>query len=223
MASSANQNKKINIFLLEKDGNKKSIGYIKHYIRDALGKPTNFSRNESNLLPFVPMNAGILPNHSLISLKIDLFNSFLLDHIKKDVIHQRSYDLAIKQIFNVFFIEGSGGAYDPYDPEIIGILFYKTQTTTHNIYFVYRKIKYIQGNRETEKVNFLCYLVRCKNDDGGYPRLLKKDYSIEDAKNDLLEQIPIFYEKLRKISSGLLPRNNTNINRAFVNKSFGNN
>ena len=166
------------------------------------------------------MNAEIFRNHSPILDKIDSFNRFLLDHIKKDVIHQRTYDLAIKQIFNVFFIEGSGGAYDP---EIIGILFYKTQTTTHNIYFVYRKIKYIQGNRETEKVNFLCYLVRCKNDDGGFPRLTPKDYSIEDAKNDLLEQIPIFYQKLSKISSGLLPRNNTNINRAFVNRSFGNN
>jgi hypothetical protein len=217
MASSANQNKRINIFLLEKDGSKQRIGYIKHYIRDANGKPTNFSRNESNLLPFVPMNAGIIQTYlPTLGGNIGSFNSFLLDYIKKDIIHQRTYDLAIKQIFNVFFIDNT-----LYDVEIIGILFYKTQTTTHNIYFVYRKIKYTRDN--TEKVNFLCYLVRCKNDDGGYPRLLEKDYSIEDAKNDLLEQIPIFYQKLSKISSGLLPRNNTNINRAFVNRSFGNN
>jgi hypothetical protein len=217
MASSANQNKRINIFLLEKDGSKQRIGYIKHYIRDANGKPTNFSRNESNLLPFVPMNAGIIQTYlPTLGGNIGSFNSFLLDYIKKDIIHQRTYDLAIKQIFNVFFIDNT-----LYDLEIIGILFYKTQTTTHNIYFVYRKIKFTRDNKE--KVNFLCYLVRCKNDDGGLPRLLKKDYSIEDAKNDLLEQIPIFYQKLSKISSGLLPRNNTNINRAFVNRNFGNN
>jgi hypothetical protein len=220
MASSAFQIKRVNIFLLEKDGTKKIIGYIKHYITDFMGTPTNFSRNESNLLPFAPINAELIPNHSLISSKIERFNSFVLDYIKKDVIHQRIYDLAIKQIFNVFFIEGGGGAYDP---EILGILFYKTQTITHNIYFVYRKIKYTRGNKETEKVNFLCYLVRCKNDDGGYPRLLEKDYSINDAKDEMLTQIPIFYQKLRKISSGLLPRNNTNINKAFVNRNFGNN
>ena len=183
-----------------------------------MGTPTNFSRNESNLLPFVSMNAELLPNHSLISSKINSFNRFVLDYIKKDVIHQRINDLAIKQIFNVFFIEGGA-----YDPEILGILFYKTQTTTHNIYFVYRKIKYTEGNRETEKVNFLCYLVRSKNDDEDFPKLPKKDYLIDDAKKDLLEQIPIFYEKLRKISSGSLPRNNTNINKAFVNRSFGSN
>ena len=219
MASSAQQIKRVNIFLLEKDGTKKIIGHINHYITDALGKNTKFSRNESNLLPFAPINAIESPNNSLISSKINSFNRFVLDYIKKDVIHQRIYDLAIKQIFNVFFIDGG----DFYDPEILGILFYKTQTTTHNIYFVYRKIKYTKGNKETEKVNFLCYLVRCKNDDRDYPRLLEKDYSINDAKDEMLTQIPIFYEKLRKISSGLLPRNNTNINKAFVNRSFGNN
>lgn len=218
-ASSAFRIKRINIFLLENDGTKKIIGYINHYITDCMGTATNFSRNESNLLPFVPMNAVILPDHSLISSKIESFNRFVLDYIKKDVIHQRTNDLAIKQIFNVFFIEGVGA----YDPEILGILFYKTQTTTHNIYFVYRKIKYTQGNRETEKINFLCYLVKSKNDDGDFPKLPKKDYLIEDAKKDLLEQIPIFYEKLRKISSGSLPRNNTNINKSFVNRSFGSN
>jgi hypothetical protein len=31
---------------------------------------------------------------------------------------------------------------------------------------------------------------------------------MEDTKNDLLEQIPIFYEKLRKISPELLPTKN---------------
>jgi hypothetical protein len=55
--------------------------------------------------------------------------------------------------------------------------------------------------------------------------LPEKDYSTEDAKNDLLEQIPIFYKRLRKISPELLPTNNknrnTNINRAFINASFG--
>jgi hypothetical protein len=110
-----------------------------------------------------------------------------------------------------------------YNQEILGILFYKTQTKSHNIYFVYRKTSTKSSPQETEEVNFLCYLVRCNNDNRDRPHLSTKDYSIEDAKEEILRQIPIFYEKLKKISSGLLPRNNRNINQDFINRSFGNN
>ena len=60
--------------------------------------------------------------------------------------------------------------------------------------------------KDFKETNFFYYLVRYDNHD--IFRLPKKDYSMEDTKNDLLEQIPIFYEKLRKISPELLPTKN---------------
>jgi hypothetical protein len=178
---------------------------------------------------------------------IDALNTCILDYIKKDVIHRSDVDFGTrqtfrdKQPFNVFVFDSERDL-EYHHEKFIGILFYKTQTKTHNIYFVYCKTYYkipkIHDNWNSDEefskkvrqpipqkieVKFLCYLVRCNND--GIFMLPEKDYSTEDAKNDLLEQIPIFYKRLRKISPELLPTNNknrnTNINRAFINASFG--
>ena len=172
---------------------------------------------------------------------IDALNTCILDYIKKDVIHRSNVDFGTQQPFNVFVFDSEHDLSD-FHEKSIGILFYKTQTKTHNIYFVYCKTYYkipkIYNNWNDDEdssrkvrqpipqkieVKFLCYLVRCDN--FSIARLPGKNYSTEDAKNDLLEQIPIFYRKLRKISPELLPTNNknrnTSINRAFVNASFG--
>lgn len=171
---------------------------------------------------------------------IDALNTCILDYIKKDVIHRSDVDFGTrqtfrdKQPFNVFVFDSVHDLADSHE-KFIGILFYKTQTKTHNIYFVYCKTYYkipkihknwndvSQPIPQKIEVKFLCYLVRCNND--GIFMLPEKDYSTEDAKNDLLIQIPKFYRKLRQISPELLPTNNknrnTNINRDFVNASFG--
>jgi hypothetical protein len=204
--------------------------------------------DKESALQFVEITAKGLMYNPMSSYyrTIDSLNTCILDYIKKDVIHRRDVDFGTrqtfsdKQPFNVFVFDSEHELHDSHQ-ECIGILFHKTQTKTHNIYFVYCKTYYkipkIHDNWNDEysskkvrqpipqkiEVKFLCYLVRCNNED--IPRLPQKNYSIEDAKTDLLEQIPIFFRKLRKISPELLPNNNrnrnTNITRTFVDSSFG--
>jgi hypothetical protein len=249
----------IPVFLLGNWGRETDIGYITQYqypsfesIRPLKGENNKLVKNlpedQINALQSVEITSrNIMYPMSDYYRTIDTLNICILDYIKKEVIHRSDVDFGTrqtfrdKQPFNVFVFDTEHELND-YHEKFIGILFYKTQTKTHNIYFVYCKTYYkipkIYNNWNDDEdsskkvrqpipqkieVKFLCYLVRCDN--FGIFRLPGKNYSTEDAKKDLLEQIPIFYRKLRKISPELLPTNNknrnTNVNPAFINASFG--
>ena len=81
----ANRNaKNIPVFVIKKDGTNQMIGQIKQQKNSS-----NKRYNTSNLV-----NTGIE--------QVNNFNMYILDYIKKDIIHPPGANLAHLQTFNVF-------------------------------------------------------------------------------------------------------------------------
>jgi hypothetical protein len=130
---------------------------------------------------------------------------FILDYIKKDIV-QSGANLAYIQTFNVFFID-----------DIIGIIFHKIGMRKGNIYFVFQK--YGRSYR------FLCYIVPIVNHPTNLLGKLGRPftYSMEDAKKEISEQVPVLLDKLgkfRTIYPFFVDLQNS-VARFNVNRNFG--
>ena len=127
-------------------------------------------------------------------------NMFILDYIKKDIIHPPGANLAYLQTFNVFFIH-----------DIIGIIFKKIQIRKGNIYFVFQK--------SSRGIRFLCYLVPYENH-SSIALGSHFNYSIQDAKAGIREELPVLLDKLGKFGS-IYPFFQNSAARFNVNRNFG--
>ena len=108
------------------------------------------------------------------------FNMFILDYIKKDIVHPGA-NLAYIQTFNVFFID-----------DIIGIIYQKIGMKQGNIYFVFQKYG--------RSYHFLCYIVPfVKHSSNALESSFT--YSMQDAKKEISKQLPVLLDKLGKFSS----------------------
>lgn len=179
----ANRNaKNIPVFVIKKDGTNQMIGQIKQQKNSS-----NKRYNTSNLV-----NTGIE--------QVNNFNRYILDYIKKDIIHPPGANLAYLQTFNVFFID-----------DIIGIIFKKIQIRKGNIYFVFQK--------SAKGIRFLCYLVPYENH-SSVALGSQFIYSIQDAKAGISQELPVLLDKLGKFGS-IYPFFQNSAARFNVNRNFG--
>jgi hypothetical protein len=179
----ANRNaKNISVFVLTKDGTNQIIGQIKQ------------QKNSSNKR----YNLGTVVNTPI--KQVNDFNMYILDYIKKDIIHPPGANFASIQTFNVIFID-----------DIIGIIFKKNQMRKGNIYFVLQK--------STKGIRFLCYLVPYENH-SSIALGSQFNYSIQDAKKGISEELPVLIDKLSKFGS-IYPFFQNGPSRFNVNRNFG--
>jgi len=172
----------IPVFVIKKDGTNQMIGQIKQ------------QKTSSNKR----FNLGNVVNTSIE--QVNDFNMYILDYIKKDIIHPLGANLAYLQTFNVFFID-----------DIIGIIFKKIPTRKGNIYFVFQK--------SARGIRFLCYLVPYENH-SSIAFGSSFNYSIQDAKKGISEELPVLIDKLSKFGS-IYPFFQNGPSRFNVNRNFG--
>ncbi len=172
----------IPVFVMKKDGTNQIIGHIKQ-------QKINSNKR---------FNTGEVVNTSI--QQVNDFNRFILDYIKKDIIHPSGANLAYLQTFNVFFIN-----------DIIGIVFKKITLRKGNIYFVFQK--------SSRGIRFLCYTVPYENHSSnalGH----QLNYSFQNAKRDIGEELPVLLDKLSKFGS-IYPFFQNGPARFNVNRNFG--
>jgi hypothetical protein len=179
----ANSNKiTFPVFVIKKDGNYQQIGHIKQQ-----KNVSNTRINSSNVI-----NTPIQ--------EVNNFNRYILDYIKKDIIHPPGFNLSSMQTFNVFFIH-----------DILGIVFKKIPQRKGNIYFVLQK--------SSKGIRFLCYIVPFENHSSiAFGSQL--NYSLQDAKRNIGEELPVFLDKLGKFAS-IYPFFQNNSAKFNVNRNFG--
>ena len=183
MEASNRNTTNIPVYVMKKDGTNQMIGQIKQ---------TKTSSNKR----FNITNEVKTPIET-----VNNFNRFILDYIKKDILHPSGANLANFQTFNVFFIE-----------DIIGIIFCKEIIRKGNIYFVFQKSSW--GSR------FLCYLVPYEN----HSSVVLGDtfnYSIQQAKQYITKQLPFFLDRLGTFASIYPAIQPNSANRFNVNRNFG--
>lgn len=180
----ANRNaKNISVFMIKKNGTKQMIGQINQTTTTDIHHRFNTSNVVKTSIE-----------------QVNDFNMYILDYIKKDIIHPLGFNLASFQTFNVFFID-----------DIIGIIFKKIHVRNGNIYFVFQKSR--------KGIRFLCYIVPYENHTSialGSELI----YTIQDAKKGISEELPELLEKLGKFGS-IYPYFQNSAAKFNVNKNFG--
>ena len=173
----------IPIYVMKKDGTNQMIGQIKQT------KTSSNSRYNISNIVTTPIET------------VNNFNRFIIDFIKKDILHPPGANLATIQTFNVFFIE-----------DIIGIIFHKIIMRKGNIYFVFQK--------SASSSRFLCYLVPYENH-SSIALGAGLNYSIQQAKQDITAALPYLLDRLGKFTSIYSVFQPNSANRFNVNRNFG--